>query len=766
MDSEELINSKILQKNLIDKLIKNQNFDELKNQIEKLKEQNKILLKENKLYNNTKILSNNLFNDYEKIIIKYIEKDEELKTISQKELYIKDKEDLMNFFSDVHLNIDNKNSETKNDIIKSIQSSLTTFKYCFDKEKFKKNNSREMFLAVKNFYRTLTEAQEVILENQEKIIHLRSKNEKLTSKIKNKLFQKKNSLSRKMREITLKQILLNYLRKEEMSLKYNFKRFLMSTDTKKSKEKLIQFYLNSILQRKEEKNKFFLKKYFMKFYLGGIIKELNMSKKEQKELEKLREERRMKSFEERNRIDELTNQERIRKRYLKDLISKRIKKKIDFIHQNFIKLYYRGVYLKMKYGDKAGEILGLISNKKEELKNKESENSINKEIEIQKKEENKINVSKEIKLENNEKKKLEKENKNNVSKEIKLENNEEKKLEKENKINVSEENKLENQEEKKSEKENKKDQRKKAMELRKKLKEEKAKRKEEESKKKEEVENKKSINNQQEIIITNEEEEIKEERPKIIMGARILVFPTEKETIKLGRELIGRMLKEQQIRFLTINKTMSKYIYRRERVEMGIKKKILVQWNYRVKLLTMKKSKIIKKKKKKNKKNLEKLKTNISSTSNFPIEQEITLQSPIIEYSPNNNNEESIILKGSASIIKFPTESTIKMGEKDEEENNSENEDDYEIIDLNNEIRKHSILSSVFKKKKDNLIKNHLFKWYNLTFIKRNNSIKMAKKIFILSLVELIGHKLERKVYIFKRYFFNYLKQLLSKKNV
>ena len=744
MDSEELINSKILQKNLIDKLIKNQNFDELKNQIEKLKEQNKILLKENKLYNNTKILSNNLFNDYEKIIIKYIEKDEELKTISQKELYIKDKEDLMNFFSDVHLNIDNKNSETKNDIIKSIQSSLTTFKYCFDKEKFKKNNSREMFLAVKNFYRTLTEAQEVILENQEKIIHLRSKNEKLTSKIKNKLFQKKNSLSRKMREITLKQILLNYLRKEEMSLKYNFKRFLMSTDTKKSKEKLIQFYLNSILQRKEEKNKFFLKKYFMKFYLGGIIKELNMSKKEQKELEKLREERRMKSFEERNRIDELTNQERIRKRYLKDLISKRIKKKIDFIHQNFIKLYYRGVYLKMKYGDKAGEILGLISNKKEELKNKESENSINKEIEIQKKEENKINVSKEKKLENNE----------------------EKKLEKENKINVSEENKLENQEEKKSEKENKKDQRKKAMELRKKLKEEKAKRKEEESKKKEEDENKKSINNQQEIIITNEEEEIKEERPKIIMGARILVFPTEKETIKLGRELIGRMLKEQQIRFLTINKTMSKYIYRRERVEMGIKKKILVQWNYRVKLLTMKKSKIIKKKKKKNKKNLEKLKTNISSTSNFPIEQEITLQSPIIEYSPNNNNEESIILKGSASIIKFPTESTIKMGEKDEEENNSENEDDYEIIDLNNEIRKHSILSSVFKKKKDNLIKNHLFKWYNLTFIKRNNSIKMAKKIFILSLVELIGHKLERKVYIFKRYFFNYLKQLLSKKNV
>ena len=247
------------------------------------------------------------------------------------------------------------------------------------------------------------------------------------------------------------------------------------------------------------------------------------------------------------------------------------------------------------------------------------------------------------------------------------------------------------------------------------------------------------------------------------MGTRILVFPTEKETIKLGRELIGRMLKEQQIRFLTIQKTMSKYIYRRERVEMGIKKKILVQWNYRVKLLTMKKSKIIKKKKKKNKKNLEKLKTDISPISNFPIEQEITLQSPIIEYSPNNNNEESIILKGSASIIKFPTESTIKMGEKDEEENKSENEDDYEIIDLNNEIRKHSILSSVFKKKKDNLIKNHLFKWYNLTFIKRNNSIKMAKKIFILSLVELIGHKLERKVYIFKRYFFNYLKQLLSK---
>ena len=384
MKSEEEGNIFILKKKVVDKLIKNNNFEELKVQIEKLNENNKLLLKENLLLKESKKkteeISNNLFNDFEKISVKYIEKDQQSKIITEKQININNQEDLYNIFSNIQNNIDKKQFENENNIIKSIETAISNFKYSFDKETFKKNNSREMFLAVKNFYRVLTESKELILDLQEKLINLKNKNEKLISKIKNKQIQNKQELSKKMREIVLKQILLNYLLKEERSLRYNFTRFVVATNIyhKKNiekKKKLIDFYFSNILKNIENKNLYFKKKYFMRFYLSGIIRELSMTKKQKKELEKIREEQKMKSFEERKKNNELSQQDLIRRKYLKDLFYKKIQKKINLIHNNFTKLYYRGVLIKMKYGDKAREKLfpefKIQEEKKEEIKKEE-----------------------------------------------------------------------------------------------------------------------------------------------------------------------------------------------------------------------------------------------------------------------------------------------------------------------------------------------------------------------------------------------------------
>ena len=163
MTSQEEGNIFILKQKVIDKLIKNNNFEELKSLIEKLNENNKLLSKENLILKEYKKkaeeISNNLFNDFEKISVKYIEKDQQSKIITEKQININNQEDLYNIFSNIQNNIDKKQFENENNIIKSIETAISNFKYSFDKETFKKNNSREMFLAVKNFYRVLIESK-------------------------------------------------------------------------------------------------------------------------------------------------------------------------------------------------------------------------------------------------------------------------------------------------------------------------------------------------------------------------------------------------------------------------------------------------------------------------------------------------------------------------------------------------------------------------------------------------------------------------------
>ena len=724
MTSQEEGNIFILKQKVIDKLIKNNNFEELKSLIEKLNENNKLLSKENLILKEykkkTEEISNNLFNDFEKISVKYIEKDQQSKIITEKQININNQEDLYNIFSNIQNNIDKKQFENENNIIKSIETAISNFKCSFDKETFKKNNSREMFLAVKNFYRVLIESKELILDLQEKLINLKNKNEKLISKIKNKQIQNKQELSKKMREIVLKQILLNYLLKEERSLRYNFTRFVVATNIyhKKNiekKKKLIDFYFSNILKNIENKNLYFKKKYFMRFYLSGIIRELSMTKKQKKELEKIREEQKMKSFEERKKNNELSQQDLIRRKYLKDLFYKKIQKKINLIHNNFTKLYYRGVLIKMKYGDKAREKLfpefKIQEEKKEEIKKEEKK----KEKEKKKVEEKKVEEKK-------------------VEEKKEEEKKEQGELNEKQKLSIA---------------------RQKARDLRKKLKSEKEKEKE-----KIMPENMAKIET---IDIENEMLEIKDEKPKLMREVKILQKPNEKEeVVKIDKELLDVMLKEEEINELKIAKIMSKYIYRRERLEMLYKKKIIIQWNYRAKLLRMKEVKVIKKKKKTKKKLL---KTKSQNSHLEIIQEGVIYQSPIIENEQKDNLENPIILKGKVlnPLTKFPTESDIKS---DEDENmSSEGEDDFDFIDLNKEIKKHSILRQFFIKKNQNLIKNYLFKWCKICNLKIVKSVEMAKKIFVLSLCELIGNKYTMTNYIFKRGFFTYLKKKKKNKN-
>ena len=179
------------------------------------------------------------------------------------------------------------------------------------------------------------------------------------------------------------------------------------------------------------------------------------------------------------------------------------------------------------------------------------------------------------------------------------------------------------------------------------------------------------------------------------------------------------------------------------------------------KIIKNERNKVIKKKKKIKKK----LKKTQSHKSNFELIQEgVIYESPIIESNQqNDNSQKQIVLKGKVlnPLSKFPTESDIKSDE--DETMSSDGEDDFDFVDMNKEIKKHSILSQFFIKKNQNLIKNYLFKWSKICNLKRVKSVEMAKKVFVLSLCELIGNKHTMTNYVFKRGFFTYLKK--KKKN-
>ena len=88
---------------------------------------------------------------------------------------------------------------------------------------------------------------------QKEINNLRESNKNLKNELNqekefsDKFKQEKKYLNNKMRETFLRQLLLNYIRKEEKTISYNFSRFLKLILEKNGKKKIINY------QKKNEK---------------------------------------------------------------------------------------------------------------------------------------------------------------------------------------------------------------------------------------------------------------------------------------------------------------------------------------------------------------------------------------------------------------------------------------------------------------------------------------------------------------------------------
>ena len=381
-----------------------------------------------------------------------------------------------------------------------------------------------------------------------------------------KFKEEKNTLNKKMRETILRQLLINSMRKEEKTLKYNFNHFsrvcLESSLKKKysllSKEKLKEVYLKNILQNIEKDKKYYLRKNFMKFYTNGIVREMNMSNSQKKALEKrrsqwkikyekeqlakeleeknpeeakkLREEIKKMEEEEKEKEKKLINstiispdlseeekKELAKKKYLKDLFNKKIKEKQHYIHDKFTKFYYKGLLFKMKYGDKMSDKFPEIKNiEKPKVEEKKSETEIDTEI-------------------------------------------------------LSPQQKLE-------------EQRKKARDLRKQLRD----KKDEEKREKEKTE----------IDIENEDQEILDKKTKTNKG--------KDNTSNISDNEINEET-DEKVKMLKIEKLLSKFIYRIERANYASMRSDIIRWNYKTKLLKVKDMKLVKKKKRRRKKIIKKI---------------------------------------------------------------------------------------------------------------------------------------------------------------
>ena len=379
----------------------------------------------------------------------------------------------------------------------------------------------------------------------------------------------------------------------------------------------------------------------------------------------------------------LTDEEKreiAKKKYLKDLFYNKLKAKEHFIHNAFNKFYYRGIFLRMKYGNKLKDKLQIpeiqTENKNSNLKRIESEKS---EIEDILTESNLENLTPKQKLE---------------------------------------------------------EQRRRARALRKHLKD-----------KKDEDKINKDDN-------TDNEKDITEE---------ILI---DKDT----GEIINKKLKDKKsdkhksIKELEIEELLSKFLYKIERVNKGVMKAVFTKWNYITKLIKMKEMRLVRKpkRKKKNKNiieeeedikeenNINNLNENKDKDDDNDIENNDNYQKRMSyrerrklqkekekeeKEKSENENKSNIINK---RINLKEVQSEIPLNEKNKKSYNLEqvNEDEeyiYDLMDINDEIKKLIKLSHIVHKKINYPIRKCLNYWLNLTQNSNKDKFKSIHKFFGIS---------------------------------
>ena len=523
-------------------------------------------------------------------------------------------------------------------------------------------------------------------------------------------------LNNKLKETVLRQLLFNFMRKEEKSLLYNFTRFSKKC-FENSKEKLLKILLKEIVQNYEKDKSYNTRKYFLKFLRNGILKEMNMTNSQKQALEKRKNEMKLKHEkkklaekydkenpekakkirEEIELIEEedkkkllhtsiisptLTDEEKreiAKRKYLKDLFYNKLKAKEHFIHNAFNKFYYRGLFLRMKYGNKLKDKLQIP----------------------------------EIKTENSNLKRLETE-KSEIDESLQDSNSE----------NITPKQKLE-------------EQRKRARALRKHLKD----KKDDDKKNKDNISDNEKDINEEEFLIDKETGEV-----------------IDKKTNKKHK-------KHKTVKELEIEELLSKFLYKIERVNNGVMRTIFTKWNYITKLIKMKEMRLVRKpKRRKKNKNIIEEDEDLKEESNTNNLNDNKDKDDENDFGNDENyqkkpsfrerrklqkekEEKEKLENESKSNIKYKkfnlkeVQSEIPLNKTDKKNNNLEevNEDEeyvYELMDINDEIKKLIKLSKIVHKKINYPIRKCLNYWLYLIQNSDKEKFKSIHKFFGISIEE------------------------------
>jgi len=705
-------------------------IEDSKNEINGLKKENENLknnLKESiNIYNNEDI--QNLIKENEELKKLIEEKNKEIEKLREqckKALTLSDKIQKNKLLKELEQDEINKSKEERK---KLLEMSSNRKKIPFEEiNEVKKENVKlkEQISQLQNEIDLLNKRKQLRTKDDkdnEIINSLKNSNEQLKIELKqekeftDKFKKEKIILNNKMRETILRQLLFNYMRKDERSLSYNFILFTKAC-LKKEKEKLIKIFLKDIIQNYEKDKLYYLRKYFLKLLKNGILKEINMTNSQKQSLEKRKNELKLKyekeklaekydkeNPEEAKKIREeiklieeeqkknslnqsiispdLTDEEKreiAKKKYLKDLFYNKIKAKAHFIHNAFNKFYYRGIFLRMKYGNKLKDKLQIPENNLDNNSNLKKFESLKSENEI-------LNDS----------------NLENLTPKQKLE-----------------------------------EQRRRARALRKHLKD----KKDEDKKSKDDITDNEKDNND-EILINSETGEIIDDKSN------------KKKSNK-----------HKTIKELEIEELLSKFLYKIERVNNGIMKAIFTKWNYITKLIKMKEMRLVRrpKRKRKNKNIIEEeedlkeennnnnLNDNNEDENDFENngnyqkklsyrERRKLQKEKEKEEREKLENENKSNIKGLNKFNLKEIQSENPLNETDKNDNLEQIKEDeeyyYELMDIKDEIKKLIKLYNIVNKKLNYPIRKCLNYWLNLTQNSDKEKFKSIHKFFGISIEE------------------------------
>ena len=233
-------------------------------------------------------------------------------------------------------------------------------------DKLYKDLKREYMFLKKDFNSMEDELNDVYHENEDlkKKVNdnnnneIKKENDELRKKI-FKLFNIKlndnnNNIDILIKNKILKQFFILYVKKEEKTLDYNFKRFKNQTINNKKfiNDKIKNMLIKNLMKNKINKNKKILSEYFNKLKINNNNNKIILDPEKPNKF-----------------VDPIL----YRKKQLRDIFYNKINQMKNYVHKKFSQFYYKGLLNQMKYGN-------LSENLSSNNNNKEINNNNNKEI--------------------------------------------------------------------------------------------------------------------------------------------------------------------------------------------------------------------------------------------------------------------------------------------------------------------------------------------------------------------------------------------------